>query len=323
MPQKPAILATRKLPDAVEARLSRDYAAQLNPQDRLIAGAELLSLAATADALLVSPTDKLDAAAIAALPPRVRCIATFSVGYDHVDVKAATARGIAVTNTPDVLTEATADTAMLCLLGAARRAHGAQQALRKGEWRRWAPTEFRGAEIAGKRLGIVGLGKIGKAVARRAHGFGLQILYHDVVRAPADFPVPLHYVETLETLLPQCDFLTLHAPGSADNTGLLNRARIALLPRGAVVVNTARGNLVEDDALIDALESGHLAGAGLDVFAGEPQLNPRYLAAPNAYLLPHIGSATFETRDAMGFRALDNLDDFFAGRTPRDRVLPR
>jgi len=321
MPKNKTILVTRKLPDAVEARLKRDYDVRLNSADRVIATDELVTLSAEADAILVCPTDQVNGATIAKLPPRVRCIATFSVGFDHVDAKAAKARGIVVTNTPDVLTESTADTALLCLLGAARRAHEAQMVLREGRWKRWAPTEFRGAEIAGKRLGIVGLGKIGKAVARRAHGFGMKILYTDVVKAPADFPVPLSYVPSVDALMPQCDFLSLHAPGSAENTHLLNRARIAALPKGAIVVNTARGNVVDDEALIDALETGHIAGAGLDVFAGEPNLNKRYLTAPNAYLLPHIGSATFETRDAMGFRALDNLDDFFAGRPPRDAVI--
>jgi lactate dehydrogenase-like 2-hydroxyacid dehydrogenase len=323
MPQQPTVLSTRKIPDAVAARLQRDYLTRLNQEDRVIDQAELIELSAEADALIVCPTDRVDAATIDRLAPRVRCIATFSVGFDHVDAKAAQRRGIVVTNTPDVLTESTADTAILCLLGAARRAHEAQTVLRQGGWKRWAPTEFRGAEIAGKWLGIVGLGKIGKAVARRAHGFGLEILYTDVVEAPSDFPIPVTFVPTIDELLPQVHFLTLHAPGAAENTHLLSRARIAALPKGAVVVNTARGNLVDDEALIEALESGHIAGAGLDVFAGEPQLNPRYLTAPNAYLLPHIGSATFETRDAMGFRVLDNLDAFFAGQRPRDSVLPQ
>ncbi|HZS84733.1 MAG TPA: D-glycerate dehydrogenase [Stellaceae bacterium] len=320
MPQKPTVLVTRRLPDAVEERLRRDYDAQLNAEDRVIAAAELIQRSAAADALLVSPTDRIDGALIEALAPRVRCIATYSVGFDHVDVAAARRRGIVVTNTPDVLTEATADIAILCLLGAARRAHEAQTVLRAGAWKRWTPTEFRGVDLAGKRLGIVGMGKIGKAVARRASGFGLQILYHDLVRVPADHPVPMTYVAELDRLIEQSDFLSLHAPGTAENTHLLNAARIARLPKGAVVVNTARGNLVEDAALIAALESGHLAGAGLDVFAGEPNFDRRYLTAPNCFLLPHIGSATFGTRDAMGFRALDNLDAFFAGRNPPDNV---
>lgn len=322
MPKKPTVLVTRRLPDAVEQRLVRDYDARLNSDDRVISSTQLIALSAQADALLVCPTDSVNAEVIGALDPRVRCISTYSVGFDHVAVKAAQSRGIQVTNTPDVLTEATADIAILCLLGAARRAHEAQAVLRQGGWKRWTPTEFRGMDLAGKRLGVVGMGKIGKAVARRAYGFGLQILYHDVVRAPADHPIPMTFFDNLDDLVAQSDFLTLHAPGTAENAGLLNSARIAALPQGAVVVNTARGNLVDDDALIDGLESGHLAGAGLDVFAGEPNFNQRYLKAPNTYLLPHIGSATFGTRDAMGFRALDNLDDFFAGRRPRDSVLP-
>ncbi|MBV8653058.1 MAG: D-glycerate dehydrogenase [Alphaproteobacteria bacterium] len=321
MSKKPTVLVTRKLPDAVEARLRRDYDARLNADDRVILGPELVAQSPEVDALLVCPTDKVDAGVIDALDKRVRCISTYSVGFDHVSVPAAQRRGIQVTNTPDVLTEATADIAMLCMLGAARRAHEAQTQLREGGWKRWTPVEFRGAHLAGQRLGIVGMGKIGKAVARRAFGFGMKILYNDVVKVPADFPIPATYVAALDDLIAQSDVLTLHAPGVAENTNLLSRARIAKLPKGAVVVNTARGNLVEDDALIDALESGHVAGAGLDVFAGEPALNKRYLSAPNAYLLPHIGSATYETRDAMGFRALDNLDDFFAGRTPRDTVI--
>jgi len=319
--EKPVVFVTRRLPQAVEERLRRDYTPLLNTEDRQYTPEELVEKAARADAILTTAGERWSAEMIAALPARVRIIATYSVGFEHIDLDACRARGIVVTNTPDVLTEATADIAMLCLLGAARLAYRAQRDLREGRWRRWSPTGYLGLELRGRNLGIVGMGRIGRALARRARGFGLVIHYHNRNRLPADLEQGATYHETLDEMLPLCHFLSLNCPGSPENRGLLDARRIALLPRGAVVVNTARGNLVDETALMQALRSGQLFAVGLDVFANEPDVDPAWFAFDNAYLLPHIGSATVETRNAMGFRCLDNLDAFFAGRPVPDPLL--
>ncbi len=320
MGERPVVLVTRKLPAAVEARLERDYRARLNPEDRLYDAEALIAAAEGADAILPCHTEHLDAALIGRLPASVRIIANFSVGVDHCDLAAAAARGICVTNTPDVLSDATAEVALLLLLGAARRASEGERLVRAGRWRDWSPAFMVGTQVTGKRLGIVGMGRVGRVVAERARGFAMQIHYHNRSRLPAALERGARYHERLEDLLPHCEFLSLHCPASAETRGLLDAERIALLPEGAIVVNTARGALVDDDALIEALASGRLAAAGLDVFNNEPDIDRRYRTLENCFLLPHIGSATRETRDAMGFRALDNLDAFFAGREPRDRV---
>lgn len=320
MSAKPVVLVTRKLPDAVHERLRRDYEPRLNLEDRLHDGEDLVRLAEGADALLPCPTDKLTAAVIGRLPGTVKIIATFSVGYEHIDTAAARARGIVVTNTPDVLTDATADITMLLLLGAARRAHEGERMVREATWSSWAPTGMLGTHVTGKRLGILGMGRIGRAVARRARGFEMRIHYSNRRRLPADQEEGAVFHERAEEMLPQVDFLSINCPASAETHHWLNAERIRLLPKGAIVVNTARGTIVEDEALIAALKSGHLAAAGLDVFENEPRINPNYRPLPNTFLLPHLGSATVDTRNGMGFRALDNLDAFFAGRTPPDRV---
>ncbi len=320
MTEKPIVVVGRRLPEAVNARLSRDYQPRFNTDDHVYSGAELLALSRGADALLPCHSETLSAEVIGALPARLKIIANFSVGVDHVDLDAAKARGIVVTNTPDVLSDATAEIAMLLLLGAARRAGEGDRLVRGGHWQSWSPDFMVGTQVTGRRLGIVGLGRVGQVVARRARGFQMEIHYHNRRRLPPEMEVGAVFHQTLEDLLPLCNFLSLHCPTTVETTGLLNRERIALLPDGAVVVNTARGALVDDEALIAALRSGKLAAAGLDVFNGEPDLHPGYKELSNSVLLPHIGSATKETRDAMGFRALDNLDAFFAGREPRDRV---
>jgi glyoxylate reductase len=312
------IFVTRRLPEAVEARLRRDYDARLNPEDVAYGEAELLARAEGADGILTAPTERWGADLIGRLPDSVRIIATFSVGYEHVDLETCRRRGIVVTNTPDVLTEATADVAMLCLLGAARRAWEGQTMLREGRWDRWGPTQLVGLD--GKVLGIVGMGRIGQAVARRARGFGMVIHYHNRSRLPAGLEEGAVYHDTLDSLLPHCRFLSLNSPGGEGTRHLLNERTIGLLPEGAVVVNTARGTLVDDAALLAALRSGRLFAAGLDVFANEPALDPGYLECPNCFLLPHLGSATVEARNAMGFRCLDNLDAFFAGERPPHAV---
>jgi lactate dehydrogenase-like 2-hydroxyacid dehydrogenase len=312
----------RRLPEEVEARAARDYDARIAPVDApALGGDALVAHAAGADGLLVAPGNAVTAEVIAALPDSVRVIATFSVGFDHIDLDAARARGLIVTNTPDVLTDATADIAMLCLLGAARRAGEGEAMMRAGDWIGWSPTQMMGVQVTGKRLGIIGMGRIGRAMAKRARAFDMTILYQDSKRLPADVAGDAVYHETVEDLLPHCDFVSLHCPATPETTRLMNAARLALLPRGAVLVNTARGTVVDDDAVIAALKSGQLAAAGLDVFTGEPDVHPGYRDLPNTFLLPHLGSATVETREAMGFRALDNLDAvLLRGEAPDDRV---
>jgi lactate dehydrogenase-like 2-hydroxyacid dehydrogenase len=317
---KPVVFVTRKLPDAVEERLRRDFAPKLNAADRAYGADELIEQSRGADAVLTCPTDAWPAAQIERLPDSVRAIATFSVGFEHVDLEAARQRGIVVTNTPDVLTEATADVAMLCLLGAARRAFEGEALVRTDSWDGWAPTQLLGVELNGAALGIVGLGRIGQAVARRARAFGMQIHYHDAARLPEDREQGAIFHPTLDELLPQVRFLSLHCPASPDSRHMINERTLSLLPRGAVLINTARGPLVDDEAVLAALSDGRLFAAGLDVYAGEPELHPGYRTQRNCFLLPHLGSATVETRNAMGFRCLDNLDAVLRGEPAPDAL---
>jgi len=318
--QKPLIIVSRKLPEAVEARLVRDYRARLNTEDRLYATDELIALLEGADALLACHTERMDAATIERLPQSVRVIANVSVGVDHVDLAAAKRRGIAVTNTPDVLSDATAEIALLLMLGAARRAGEGERLVRANAWKSWSPTFMLGTQVTGKRLGFIGMGRVGRAFARMTCGLGMHLHYHNRRRLSDEQAVGAVYHETVEDLLPHCDFLSLHCPATPETADLLNAARIALMPDGAIVVNTARGAVIDEDALIAALRTGKLAAAGLDVFKNEPDIHPEFRRLDTVFVLPHIGSATRETRDAMGFRALDNLDAVFAGREPGDRV---
>ena len=314
MPDKPSVLCTRRMPPNVEARLARDYRATLNPEDRIYSKDDLVAGSEGQDGIFCAGGDPVTAGCVERLPDSVRVIATYSVGYEHVAVDAAKARGIVVTNTPDVLNDATADVAMLCLLGAARRGAEGDRLVRAGEWIRWHSTMLLGVHVTGKRLGIFGMGRIGRAVARRARGFNMEIHYCNRNRLAPELEDGAVWHDTPESLLAISEFLSINAPSAPETRKFLNAERIALLPDGAVVVNTARGDLVDDDALIDALRSGKVAAAGLDVFAGEPNLDPRYRGLDNTFLLPHIGSASHETRDAMGYCCLDNLDAFFAGR---------
>ena len=321
MSDKPVILVTRKLPDAVEARLQRDYRPMLNPDDRLYSADEIIEMSAEADAILPCHTEKFDADVIARLPKNVRAIANFSVGHDHVDLEAAKAKGIIVTNTPDVLSDATAEIAILCMLGAARRAYEGERMIRAQKWKDWSPTFMLGAQTTGKRFGVIGMGRVGQVAAKRARGFDMEVHYYNRSRLSPELECGAIYHETVEDLLPHCDVLSIHCPATPQTTGLVNQERIAMLPDGAIVVNTGRGGVVDDEALIEALTSGKLFAAGLDVFNGEPDnIHPKYRELDNVFLLPHLGSATVETRVGMGFRALDNLDAVFAGREPVDRI---
>jgi lactate dehydrogenase-like 2-hydroxyacid dehydrogenase len=321
MSKKAVVLVTRKLPQAVEQRLARDYDARFNADDRVHSSDELVELANDADAIIPCHTEKLSAEVIARLPASVRAICSFSVGYDHIDLNAAKARGIFVTNTPEVLSDATAEIAVLLMLGAARRVYEGERQIRTDTWADWSATYQLGIQVTGKRLGILGMGRVGQIMARRARGFDMQIHYYNRHRLAAEVEQGAVYHQAVEDLLPHCDVLSIHCPATPQTHHLLNAERIALLPDEAIVVNTARGAVVDDDALIAALRSGKLFAAGLDVFNNEPNIDPRYKELENTFLLPHIGSATRETRDAMGFRALDNLDAIIAGTEPRDRLV--
>lgn len=320
MNDKVTVVVSRKLPQAVEDRLRRDYNPRFNDEDRAYTNDELIALASAAAGIVACPTDGLSADVIARLPDTIRVIANVSVGVDHVDLDAARERGIAVTNTPGVLADATAEVTILLLLGAARRASEGERLVRAGEWNTWSPSFMVGTQVTGKRLGIIGMGQVGRVTAQRARGFDMAIHYHNRRRLPPEQEAGATYHQTPEALLPHCDFLALHCPATAETQRLLNAERIALLPDGAIVVNAARGSIVDEAALMAALRSGKLAAAGLDVYDHEPNIDPAFAQLSNTFLLPHIGSATRETRDAMGFRALDNLDAVLAGREPRDRV---
>lgn len=318
---RPPLLLAWPFPDPVEARADAAYACRRAGAAPDWTPAGIAALADGMAGILTAPGRNLDATAIAALPETVRIVATFSVGTDHLDLKAAAARGIAVTNTPDVLTDATADITLLCLLGAARRATEGLIMVRENRWTGWTPTQLVGLEVTGKRLGIVGMGRIGQAVARRARAFEMEIHYHNRRRLPADLEQGAVFHEDPLDLAAACDFVSLNCPATPETVGLVNARFLAAMRPGGILVNTARGAIVEDAALIAALEAGHLAAAGLDVFDGEPNLAEAYRRLPNVFALPHLGSATLETRTAMGFRALDNLDAMLLqGREPPDRV---
>jgi lactate dehydrogenase-like 2-hydroxyacid dehydrogenase len=321
MTNKPVVLVTRKLPDAVENKLAKEFTPVLNPQDKLYDTDELLRLAAGADAILPCHTEKFPAATIARLPSRVKAIANFSVGVDHVDLEAAKQKQVIVTNTPDVLSDATAEIAILLMLGAARRASEGERLVRSQQWKDWSPAFMVGRQITGKRLGILGLGRVGQVVARRARGFEMAIHYHNRKPLAPDHADDAIYHDSVEGLLANIDVLSIHCPASDATRGLLNRERIAAMHRDCILVNTTRGGVIDDDALVAALQAGDIAAAGLDVFNGEPDsIHPEYRKLENTFLLPHIGSATEETRDAMGYRAIDNLIAIFNGEEPRDRV---
>jgi lactate dehydrogenase-like 2-hydroxyacid dehydrogenase len=271
-----------------------------------------------ADAIMFTNTLPLTADAIARLPASVRVGATSSVGYDHIDVAAAKARGLAVTNTPGVLTECTADFAFMMLLAAARRAYEYDKIMRVG-WRyRIGQGDLLGVRVTGKALGILGMGRIGQAMAQRARGFDMKVLYHSRNRLPPELEQGAQYFASFNEMLPYCDFLSLHAPAGPATDKIVNAEALAKLKRGAVLVNVSRGGLVDEDALLDALTSGQLFAAGLDVFRSEPDFDMRFASLDNVILSPHIGSGSVETRNAMGFRALDNIAAVLAGRGPID-----
>lgn len=318
MSSKPTLWITRRLSDATLERAARDYEVLIDPDDGLHSADDIIAMSARADAIMPCHSEVFSQDVCSRLDPRLKIIANHSVGVDHCDLPALKKRGIVVTNTPDVLSDATAEIAMLLLLGAARRAVEGDRIVRSGNWDFWSPSFMVGKQVSGQRIGIIGMGRVGQVMAKRARGFDMQVHYHNRSRLPDELENGAIYHDTLESLLAVSDFLSLHCPATPETTGLMNSERFALLPEGAVLVNTARGALVDEDALLEALTSGRLAAAGLDCFVTEPGGNPAFAAFDNLFMLPHIGSATVQTRDAMGFRALDNLDAFFAGETPRD-----
>ncbi len=317
---KPLAIVTRRWPTAVEARLAEAFDVRLNADDHPFSAGELRSALKEADALCATVTDDLSKEVLSA-GGRTRIIANFGVGVDHIDLDAARAQGIAVTNTPDVLTECTADLAMALLLMSARRAGEGERELRAGSWTGWRPTHLTGTRVWGKTLGLVGMGRIGIATARRAHhGFGMRILCFNRSRVPEAVlgDLAAEQVDSLDALLPRVDFLSLHCPANPASHHLIDAARLARMRPSAHVINTARGSVVDEAALAEALGAGAIAGAGLDVYEAEPKVHPRLLALDNVVLLPHLGSGTEATREAMGLRVLDNLNAFFAGEKPPD-----
>ncbi|MFT6580345.1 MAG: 2-hydroxyacid dehydrogenase [Alphaproteobacteria bacterium] len=320
MSDQPTLLVTRTLPGPVEARISHDYNAQLNSDDAQYDADALIASSHGIDAILTCSTEKFSASVIERLSDSVRAIATYSVGHEHIDLEAARARNIIVTNTPDVLTDATADIALLCLLGAARRARESSQVLRNGDWGRWESTTLLGVHLGGKKLGVLGMGRIGRAVAKRARAFGMKIHYNNRSRLTPELEEGAIFHADPEAMLGHCEFLSINCPSTSETRHFLDAKRVAMLPDGAVVVNSARGDIVVDADLIAAVESGKVSGVGLDVYDREPKFNPGYATLKNAFLVPHIGSATVDTRNEMGFRALDNLDAIFAGNTPTDQI---
>jgi lactate dehydrogenase-like 2-hydroxyacid dehydrogenase len=312
---KPILVVTTRYPKEVEDRIDRDYEARRNPNQLPFNQQQLLSVAEGAAALFITPADRLDSGFFQKVSPTVKVIATFSVGFEHIDVEAAARRKISIAYTPGVNNEATADIAMLLLLGASRRAYEAQELVRTGAWKQPLGTDMLlGWQVGGKVLGIFGMGRVGQAVARRARGFGMKIHYCNGSKLTAEIAGDAVYHEDPSDLLRVSQFLSLHAPETPQTRHFLNSEAINLMPAGAIIVNTARGGLVVDVDLIAALKSGRIAAAGLDVFEGEPKLNSEYVSLKNTFLLPHIGSATIETRTAMGMLALDNVEAVLSGR---------
>ncbi len=323
MTARPRVVVTRRLPGAVEEALRERFDAVLSSEDEPLDAGGLQRALGEGDAVLCTVTDRITAEVLAAYPLRARILANFGVGTDNIDLDAAAAHGIVVTNTPDVLTDDTADLAMTLVLMTLRRAGEGERQLRGGRWRGWRPTHLMGRQVTGRTLGIVGLGRIGRAVAARAYrGFGMRVLGwgRTMPDAATLAELGVEPVRSLEALLSASDIVSLHVPGTDETAGMINARALALMPPGAFLINTARGNVVDTDALIASLLAGHLAGAGLDVYPREPEVDRRLLGMEQVTLMPHLGSATREGREAMGFRALANLEAFFEGRDPGDRV---
>ncbi|MGZ8219693.1 2-hydroxyacid dehydrogenase, partial [Methylomagnum sp.] len=321
---KPKALVTRRWPEPCEARLQELFDVTLNADNHPLSKEELQDALRNYDAVLPTVTDALSADVLSVEPLRCKILGNFGVGFNHIDIATAKARGITVTNTPDVLTDSTADIAMLLMLAAARRGGEGERLVRSGQWTGWYPTQMLGTQVTGKTLGLIGFGRIARAMATKAHfGFGMSIVFYN--RSPVPDDVIAHFntrsAASIEDVLQASDFVSLHCPGSPENRHLINAERLALMKPSAILINTARGDVVDSEALIKALKNKTIAAAGLDVYEGEPRLNPGFLDLDNAVLLPHLGSATQETRVAMGMRVIENVAAFFNGETPRDQVV--
>jgi glyoxylate reductase len=321
--KKPLVVVTRKLPDAIETRLMELFDSRLNVTDQPLSEAQLMEAVKAADVLVPTVTDRINAKVIGAAGASLKLIANFGVGVDHIDLAAAKQKKLTVTNTPDVLTEDTADMTMALILAAPRRVGEGERMLRAGEWKGWAPTQMMGRRVSGKRLGIIGMGRIGTAVARRARGFGISIHYHNRQRVHAETETELEatYWESLDQMLAHMDIVSVNCPSSAATYHLLSARRLQLMRPDAYLVNTARGNVIDEAALTQMLIEGKLAGAGLDVYENEPAVNRKLVGLDNVLLLPHMGSATVEGRNAMGEKVLINIKTFVDGHKPPDRVL--
>lgn len=320
---KPKVIVSRKWPEEVEAQLKELYDVQLNEDDVPMTAEEMKHALANCDAFCPTVTDAVNADVLSGDNIKAKMIGSYGVGYNHLDLDAAKAAGLTVSNTPEVLTDCTADIAMGLLISAARRIGEGERHLRNGEWTGWRPTHMMANKVTGKTLGLIGFGRIAQAMATKAHfGFGMKIIFSDP-RPPSDDIINKFgaTVMSVEEVLQQSDFVSLHCPGGKATYHLINEERINMMQPHAILINTARGDVVDNQALIGALKSGKIAGAGLDVFEGEPKLDPGFLDCENAVLLPHLGSASIETRIAMGERVLENLKAFFNGETPRDKLV--
>jgi glyoxylate reductase len=323
MTTRPRVLLSRRWPAAVEAKMAEAYDVTANTTDIPLTRHQFQEALRDYDAVCPTVTDNQSADALDIPNPRAKVLGNFGVGFSHIDLDAARSLGLIVTNTPGVLSDCTADIAMTLMLMVARRAGEAERELRAGQWTGWRPTHMIGAKITGKTLGIIGFGRIGQRMARKAHfGFDMQILAYGRREIPEHIlaETGATQVASIDALLAQSDFVSLHCPGGTENHHLINADRLRKMKPDSFLINTARGEVVDENALAAALADGGIKGAGLDVFEGEPQVNSRLLDCDNAVLLPHLGSATRETREAMGFRVLDNLNQFFAGQEPQDRV---
>ncbi len=321
--KKPLVIVTRKLPDVIETRMMELFDARLNLEDRPMSKAELIAAVREADVLVPTVTDRIDAEILAEAGEKLKLIASFGTGVDHIDLTAARKRGITVTNTPGVLTEDTADMTMALILAVPRRLVEGERLVRSGKWTGWGPTTMLGHRIWGKRLGIIGMGRIGQAVAHRARGFGLSIHYHNRRRVHPDIEAELEatYWESLDQMLAHMDIISVNCPHTPATYHLLSARRLKLLKPHAYIVNTSRGEVIDETALARMLANGEIAGAGLDVFEREPAINPKLLRLENVVLLPHMGSATIEGRIAMGEKVIVSIKTFVDGHTPPDRVL--
>ena len=319
----PRVLVTRHLLPEIETRLAELFETTLNCEDRPLDRDSLAAAMRGSDVLVPTVTDRIDAELIAGAGPGLKLIASFGAGTDHIDLAAAAARGIIVTNTPGVFTDDTADIAMEMIIGLPRRVREGIALVRRGEWTGWTPTALLGVKLAGKTLGIVGMGRIGQAVAHRARAFGLEIAYHNRKRLPEAIERMLgaRYIETLDELVAQADILSLHCPANTASRQMLDARRIGMMKPGACIINTARGDLIDQEALIAALQTGQLGGAGLDVYPEEPAVDPRLLRIPNVMTLPHIGSATREGREHSGQKVIANIRAWADGHRPPDQVL--